>query len=236
METGVRPPLFRASAAYTSAVLALLAVLDWSTLASLGTALGTLVLAVATFWSVRSSNRSARVAERALLVGLRPVLAPSRFDDPVQKIGFVDGKWLLAPGGGGAAEAADDAVYLAMAIRNVGAGMAVLHGWRFYPERLAGGSVDPAPVAEFRRLTRDLYIPAGDVGFWQGAFRDPAEQAFAPAREAVLRRQACTVDLLYGDHEGGQRAITRFGLLPHGDDRWLAVVSRHWNLDRPDPR
>jgi hypothetical protein len=38
-----------------------------------------------------------------------------------------------------------------------------------------------------------------------------------------------------GDHEGGQRTISRFPLIPVGDDRWLASVARHWNLDRPSP-
>ena len=40
---------------------------DWVTISSLATAGGTLVLAVATFSSVKSANRSARVAERSLL-------------------------------------------------------------------------------------------------------------------------------------------------------------------------
>ena len=40
-------------------------VTDWSTTASLLTAAGTLALAVATFASIRSANRSARISERA---------------------------------------------------------------------------------------------------------------------------------------------------------------------------
>jgi hypothetical protein len=75
-------------------------VADWATLSSLGTAGGTLVLAVATFASVRSSNRAARASERALMAGLRPVLAPSRLEDPPEKVGFVDDHWVrvgLAP-------------------------------------------------------------------------------------------------------------------------------------------
>jgi hypothetical protein len=44
-----------------------------------------------------------------------------------------------------------------------------------------------------------------------------------------------TIDLLYGDAEGGQRVISRFTLTP-GDAMWLASPSRHWNVDRPDPR
>lgn len=89
---------------------------------------------------------------------------------------------------------------------------------------------------EFRRLTRDLYVPAGDVGFWQGAFRDPDEPIFALARDAINARRRITVDLLYGDHEGGQRTISRFALIPREDGQWLTSVARHWNLDRAAPR
>ena len=49
-----------------------MAATNTETLASLTTAAGTLVLAVATFSSTRSANRASRVAEQALLVGLRP--------------------------------------------------------------------------------------------------------------------------------------------------------------------
>lgn len=73
---------------------------DWATIASLATAGGTLVLAVSTFASVRSANRAARAAEQSLLVGLRPLLVPSRLQDAEQKILFVDRKLLVAPGGG----------------------------------------------------------------------------------------------------------------------------------------
>jgi len=49
---------------------------DWATISALATAGGTLVLAVATFASVRSANRAARTAERSLLASMRPVLTP----------------------------------------------------------------------------------------------------------------------------------------------------------------
>jgi hypothetical protein len=208
---------------------------DWVTISSLATAGGTLVLALATFASVRSANRAARVAERSLLLGLRPLLLPSKLDDAAQKIGFADGKWVVAPGGGAVAEVGDDAVYLAISVRNAGSGIAVLHGWRFYPRARLGES-EHAPPEDFTRLTRDLYVPVGDIGFWQGAFRDPATDEFAAAREAVEARSWMTVDLLYGDHEGGQRVISRFSIQPRGDERWLATIGRHWNVDAADPR
>ena len=210
---------------------------DWVTISALATAAGTLVLALATFAAVRSSNRAARVAEEALLAGQRPLLTPSRLDDPPLKVGFADEKWLYAPGAGGAAETTDEAVYFAISVRNVGSGIAVLHGWRFFPEWVSSATRDDhAPVEEFTRLTRDIYIAAGDVGFWQGAFRDASSPEFAAAKEAVESRQRFSVEILYGDYLGGQRVISRFALSPRNDGGWLAAVGRHWNLDRASPR
>jgi hypothetical protein len=210
-------------------------VADWVTISSLATAGGTLVLAVATFSSVRSSNRSARVAERALQAGLRPLLMPSHMEDPPQKVGFVDDHWVMVPGGGGSAEASDAAIYLTLSVRNVGSGMAVLHGWRLVPELLVRGGAPS--VEDFHRLSRDLYVPVGDVGFWQGAFRDRESDDFRAAADAIASRQSLTVDILYGDHEGGQRVISRFLLRPRGEgEGWIATTARHWNIYREDPR
>ena len=211
---------------------------DWVTISSLATAGGTLVLAVATFSSVKSANRSARVAERSLLAGIRPVLMPSQLEDARVKVGFADNRWLYVPGGGGAAEVTAEAVYLAMSLRNVGNGIAVLHGWKFWPVRMTGSDAAPPPVDEMHRLTRDIYIPTGQVGFWQGVFREPASEEFRAAADAVAGRLPVSIDVLYGDHEGGQRTITRFGMTPHqGEDAtWIVAAARHWNLDRGDPR
>ena len=192
------------------------------------------MLAAATFAAVRSSNRAARAAEESLMLGLRPLLVPSRLDDPPQKIGFHDGKWLYAAGSGGAAEATDEAVYLAISVRNVGSGIAVLHGWRFYPEWML--SDDHASLEEFTRLTRDIYIAAGDIGFWQGTFRDPSSPEFAAAKAALDAREQVMVEILYGDYHGGQRVVSRFGLAPRDDGGYLASVARHWNIDRAAPR
>jgi hypothetical protein len=214
-------------------------VTDWATISALATAGGTLVLGIATFASVRSANRAARTAERALLEGLRPLLVASRLQDPPEKISFVDLHWVRVDGGHGSVEVTDDVIYMAIALRNVGRGMAVLHGW--FATRGATSNTRPghAPVADFRRLTRDLYVPPGDLGFWQGALRDPAEPAFQELRTAPSAGESVTIELLYGDQEGGQRAISRFTLLPHevdGRQVWITAVSRHWHLDRAAPR
>jgi hypothetical protein len=211
--------------------------MDWVTIAGLATAAGTLVLAIATFGATRSSNRAARAAERSVAAGLRPLLVSSRDQDAPQKIGFADTHFVVVEGGRGTAEATDDAVYLTMSLRNLGAGVAVLIGWDVAVGALRSrpGEQRPDP-ATFRRLTRDIYVPAGDIGFWQGSLRDPAEPMFADVKAAVERREPLTIHVLYGDVEGGQRVISRFTLLPVRESAWLASVARHWNLDRPDPR
>jgi hypothetical protein len=128
-------------------------VADWTTIAALATAGGTLILAVSTFASVRSANRAVR-------------------------------------------------------------------------------------AAEFRRHTRDIYVPPSDLGFWRAAFRDGQD----PKRDVVIRAikaaQPLTVDVFYGDYEGGQGMISRFTIQPVGDGdvRWRTTVGHHWNIDRPDPR
>jgi hypothetical protein len=133
-----------------------------------------------------------------------------------------------------------------MALRNAGNGIAVLHGWRFFPE--AHRDADHAPLEEFQRQTRDLFIPVQDVGFWQGAFRDTTAPGYQAARDRIEAREPWTIELLYADHEGGQRAITRFTAFPvdhqtpgehqaHDPETgpgWLASASRHWSLDGPN--
>ncbi len=214
----------------------LLLATDWATISALVTGAGTMVLALATFASVRSSNRSARIAETALREQRRPVLAPSRLQDPVQKLMFVEGRWVSTPGGRAAAEHADGNVYLAISLRNVGSGIGVCQGWVVTAG--LGSSVNMpthAPEERFRLQTRDLYIPAGDIGMWQGALRNPDDPVRAAVAEAIDARQPLSVELLYSDQVGLQRTITRFGIVPAADS-WLTSVTRHWYLDWDGPR
>lgn len=211
---------------------------DWVLISNLGTALGTTVLAVATFISTRSANRSARLAERALLNGLRPILLPSNWSDAPQKVRFMEGKWMVVRGGHATLEISGNTVYLLMSVRNAGAGVAVLHGWHLPADPRA----PLAPVEEFHRLTRDIYVPANDAGFCQVAIRDPESADFRNAT-AGAAADGFTVDVLYGDAEGSQRVVSRFFITPGppgaADDHdagWLLMVSRHWNLDLPAPR
>lgn len=216
------------------------------TISSLATAGGTLALAGATYASVRSSNRSARVAELALEEQRRPVLVHSNADDRAQAIRFADGHPLTIHGGGAAIDSAPEAVYMAASLRNVGDGIAVLQGWRasaiagtdpesqaLWRESLVGAQ--PPPIDDFRPLTRDQYIASGDVGVWQGAVRDPADPLLGEITAAHSNDLPISVDILYTDQVGEQRTISRFGLLP-GEDGRLTAVARHWYLDAAAPR
>jgi hypothetical protein len=215
--------------------MGLLAV-DWTTISSLATGGGTLVLAVATFSAVRSSNRSARIAEAALQEQRRPVLAPSRLEDPKQKIMFLEGHWVSALGGRAAVEHTDGTVYLAVSLRNVGSGIAVCQGWTVRPGSASSGNLPThAPLDEFRLQSRDLYVPAGDIGMWQGALRHPDDATRAQVAAAIDAGQPITLELLYSDQIGRQRAISRFALVP-ASDAWLVSLNRHWYLDWEGPR
>jgi hypothetical protein len=198
------------------------------TIASLTTAGATLVLAIATFSSTRSANRASRLAERALLAGLRPVLMHGRLDDPRQKVGFMDQHWLHFQGAGGIIEVTEEVIYMAAAVRNVGTGIAVLQGWDT-SERVMG-TQGHASTDAFTMLTRDIYIPAGDLGFWQGAIRDPELPAYAQVAGAVRERRPIVVDILYSDLHGAQQTITRMSLTPTVEGQWIGSVGRHWQV------
>jgi hypothetical protein len=213
---------------------------NWATIATVATAGGTLVLAVATFASVRQGNRAtriseraARVAEQSLLAGRRPLLMNSRLQDPKQRVEFKGGEYFDVPGGRAAIKVTDSVVYLAISIRNVGTGVAVLHGWYLS----VGAQYDRVhpPLEEFTIQNLDIYVAPGDFGFWEGACRDPGADDFKAVTGAATTGETLVVDLLYGDYEGGQRVISQFNLV-HQDDNWIASVIRHFNVDRPDPR
>ncbi len=203
-------------------------------LASLTTAGGTLVLAVATFAATRSANRASRIAERSLLATLRPVLMGAQLGDPRQKIGFADDAWFHIEGPQAVFSQGDDAIYLAVGLRNYGSGLAILQAWHAVPDRIMGRTAH-APIEGFRPQTRALYVPPGGLSFWQGALRDTTDPGYDQFAEAIKNRTAVTVELLYTDMNGGQQTISRLVILPVSEDRWIATVSQHWVLDEHTP-
>lgn len=210
---------------------------DTATIASLATAGGTLVLAIATFVSTRSANRSARIAERALDLNLRPVLIPAHEWDAAERVTFYD-EIVQLRGGFATVEDRDGNLYFAAQLRNVGAGIGVLTSWLVEPGPFDVGPNSglafskPPDFGSFVAQQRSLYVPAGDVGYWQGAIRAAdTDRGDADAlRQAIQAGQRISVFLRYGDQDGGHDTVTRYTLSPDENGDWLFGIVRHWSL------
>ena len=127
-----------------------------------------------------------------------------------------------------------------MSLRNVGAGIAVLQGWHARAGQPAAQD-DHRPENQSRAQTRDLHLPPGDIGFWQGALRNSADDLQAEIADAIGQGEPITIELLYTDQAGGQRTISRFILTAadgehHAIRPWMTAVNRHWYLDHSGPR
>jgi hypothetical protein len=177
------------------------------------------------------------------------VLFASRPHESIQKIRWGDGHWAALANGRAVLDQEDGVIYMAMSLQNVGSGIAVLHGWRVDSfealspnaslEEMRADAVMLRPdLASFRPQTRDLYSPPDDVSFWQAAIRTSDDPDRPRIEAAIAGHHQLIIDLLYGDHEGGQRTISRFSInqYPGRADEWFPAVVRHWYLDRDDPR
>jgi hypothetical protein len=209
---------------------------DW---AAWGTATGTLVLAGAIFAAVRSSNRSARVAERALLAGLRPVLAATRPGDPGDQVQFADGRVFELAGGRALVRVDGDVVYLAMPLRNVGAGMAVLRAHRLEGQSAAEVERDPLGPARHRRGDAARIQPRSPNN--SATFTSPPATSVSGRRRPVIPRARATArsprrcrpavasrpTCFSPTTRLASRPSPRFVLLPDGND-WRCDVTRLW--------
>jgi hypothetical protein len=189
-------------------------VIDWQTISSVTSAGCTVLLAGVTLLTVRSAERSARSAERSLQHGIKPVLIASHLDDRVERIAWGDDHWIKLGGGKAYVDVVGDVIYLAMSLRNVGPGLAVLHSWLPQPRH---GDVWPRT---------------------EGVLRRP-EVADFRAHTLIADRERFDIDVIYSDHEGGQCSIGRFAVTPRevisshdpsDNATWTVAMVRHWVL------
>jgi hypothetical protein len=86
--------------------------------------------------------------------------------------------------------------------------------------------------SRFVQQQRSLYVPAGDIGYWQGAIRagDTDRGDAAALRRAIDTRERISLFLRYGDQDGGHDTVTRYTLAPDENGDWLFGIGRHWSL------
>jgi hypothetical protein len=108
--------------------------------------------------------------------------------------------------------------------------MAILVAWKVTSDTL-GPEIDRPEPGDMTQQMRDLSVPGGDTGYWQGALRDPADELFTSTRRAIEERSPITIELYYTDLVGSHPTISRFRLTSHDDDdKWFCAVSHHWTL------
>ena len=151
------------------------------------------------------------------------VLMPSRPEDPPQKVGFLR-RQVVPRLGQRRHRRGDGRGHLP---RDRGPQRRQRHRGapRLVPANAArpgAGTGEHAPLEDFRRLTRDLYIAPGEVGFWQGAFRDPAGPGI---RGSALGDRGAAADRDRG-------AVRRPRARPALDHPLLAHAARGRALDR----
>jgi hypothetical protein len=103
-------------------------------------------------------------------------------------------------------------------------------------ENVATASTSVPPAVASEAIVDQSAIDSAAYSQPHGAARSPARRFRDGLPEAFLAGEVLTVDLLYGDHEGGQLTISRFILSREDDGHWRPGVVRHWALEGTDPR
>ena len=208
---------------------------DASTIASLATAGGTLVLADRdvlrdAFGEPLHAHRGTRTRPQSAAAA-----HPAHEWEPAERITFRD-EIVELRAGYAAVEQRSNGLYFAAQLRNVGAGIGVLTSWKVKGETNMDISlseyVEPPDPTHFVLQQRSLYVPAGDVGYWQGAIRDgDTDRGDADAiRRTIEVRGVLTLFLRYADQDGGHDTITRYSIMPDDNGDWLIGIGRHWSL------
>ena len=160
------------------------------------------------------------------------MLIPAHEWDAAERVTFYD-EIVQLRGGFATVEERGGNLYFAAQLRNVGAGIGVLTSWLVEADNGRRSLNQLAPdTSNFVAQQRSLYVPAGDVGYWQGAIREgDTDRGDADAlRHAIEAGERLTLYLRYADQDGGHDTITRYTLMPDENGDWLFGIARHWSL------
>ena len=130
-------------------------------------------------------------------------------------------------------ELEDGRFYFVLPLRNVGAGIAVLHAWRVVPNALRSDELPDVDALPPRSCVTST-SPRGEVGFWQAALRESttrcAKAWTTPTPPASGSSSTCSTAIT-------RAAARRHPLRADAGRRELDPrVKRHWRLDGVNPR
>lgn len=185
----------------------------------------TIALAVAT---VTVALLSARQIKHNLL----PIMVPARPDGRKRVARFTLEKHVTIRNADTYAEFDGDGVCLAVCLRNIGSGVAVLKGFDASPNDSAEpASYDVPSLSRFASALHALYLGPGDAAYLAifTSLDSSRTDAYEVVQETVPNGASLLLDLVYTDHSGGQLTISRLELEWATDvDRYVAKVARYW--------
>ena len=190
------------------------------------------MLAVATFASTRSANHSARIAERALDLNLRPVLIPAHEWEPTERITFHD-EIVRAPRRVRGSRGARRQPLLRRAApqrrrRDRRADVVEGQGRPAHAAARSRTLAEPPDPDTLRRAAAEPVRAGRRRRVLAGC--DPrrrhrsGRRRRAPARDRSAGDRL-TLFLRYADQDGGHDTITRYSIIPDENGDWLIGIA-----------
>lgn len=117
-------------------------------------------------------------------------------------------------------------VYLAVSIRNVGSGVAVLHGWHVQ----AGLQTQRShpPLEEFTTQNLDIYVAPDGNGLWLSALRDPAPGLITAPQCWLFSARWLRLSDMTENNAAREVCIWTYWVRPEAEEGFKALLARHW--------
>jgi hypothetical protein len=193
-------------------------------IATAALALATLLVAVPAAWSALIS---AQETKRDLL----PVIIPAKAHGIKWIVRFTPHKHVVLENFDSYTDEDDQYVYFAVALRNIGAGIAVVLGTDASPKADLDDLVPKhvAPLSGMRRMARNMYLAKSDAAYLVFWTTSASSGIYKVIYDAVPKRQDIVLDLIYSDQDGRQMTVSRFELSWAMDvNRYVAKIVKHW--------
>jgi hypothetical protein len=192
-----------------------------ATIALAGT---TMLVAVPAAWS---ALLSARQMKRNLL----PIITPARPDGSKRVARFTPAKHVVLENADSFSQEDGERVYLAVCVRNIGSGVAVVRG-------VDANSTDevkelaPDGIPALRGLVRSersLYLGPTEAAYLTMWATSSSSAGFDVVRRTVPAKGDLLLDLVYCDHAGRQLTVSRIELRWASDaNRYVARLVKYW--------